>query len=174
MADFGISEIAMGMMAASTAVGVIGTLSGASAQSAQLEQQKQMAEQNARLAKEQAEYNATVKQRTLNQVLGKQKAALAASGVTGGSSEDVEYDSLLQGTLDSLMTKWQGDVQATNYKNQASGFKASASNAMTGGLLSAVGTAIRGAGETYSIYNNATGYGLQPNLYGSNAGRADV
>lgn len=144
-----------------------GSIMQGRAQSKAYEQQAKIASQNARLARLQGirelEKGARDEQRfrrKARQFQATQRSALAASGVQmGGSALNVLADtasgieedaSMIR--FNTLQNKWQRDVQATNFLNEASAMRANASNAKTagyiGGFASLLSTGARIAGMT--------------------------
>lgn len=111
------------------------------------------AEQNARIATQQGHDAVTIggvreggMRRQLRQLIGKQMATAAASGVNvnSGSVTDARLSSIdaMERDIDinemnAQRAKWGYDVQAVNYMNQASAARAAGSNAMTAGIIGA-------------------------------------
>lgn len=111
------------------------------------------AEQNARIASQQA-HDAVTRggiqegkmRRDLRKLLGKQAANAGASGVTlnSGSITDARLSSIdaMERDIDvnemnAQRERWGYDVQAVNYMNQASAARAAGSNAWTAGVIGA-------------------------------------
>lgn len=125
------------LAAVGTAVSLVGTLASSNAQASSARQNADFAQQQSAVEQEQI-------RRQGQKTLGQQKAAAAASGVDigNGSYQDVEADSQQQIQYDLLKSKWNGDVRAWQYRQQAG-------NASTAGFLSAGTTLIGGATKTY-------------------------
>ncbi|GHV34457.1 hypothetical protein FACS1894187_05040 [Synergistales bacterium] len=121
------------------------------------------AEQNARMAEEQAkdsvkrggrEENKFRRQIAIHQ--GQQRAALAASGVDvdSGSAELLQDASRGEAEEDASVIRfnaqreaWGHQAQATDYRNQASAARAAGRNAMTGGVIGAGASLLSLAGD---------------------------
>lgn len=108
-----------------TAVGMV-TQAQAAQQNAKAQQQAynynaQVANNNAIAAEQQAKADAEKIRRRYNQTLGKQRASAAGLGLLagGGSFEDIQYDSLLQGELDAMNREYQGAIEANKYRSEA-------------------------------------------------------
>jgi hypothetical protein len=142
----------------------------ADAQAKNYEYQAQVAEQNARLANRQAESNAEAGAMKAAQVLQRarqvkatQAAAYSANGVdiSSGSALDILSDTEAQGKLDQAQTlydaannTWSLQTQATNYENQASADRASASNARSAGKMNAMSALLTGVSSLASQYSS--------------------
>jgi len=98
--------------------------------------------------------------------LGAEKAIAAASGAdpNEGSPLQLMTDTAQQTTLDALRAKYQGDVGATNFLNQAQLDRYNAAQDQRSGLLKA------GA----SILNGATSYALYSSRYGAGGGTSGM
>lgn len=84
---------------------------------------------NAAQAKEVAAQNETDTQYQASRLLSTQKAAAGAAGVdpNEGSPLEVMSATAMHATLDTLRQRYQGDLEATNYLNQA-GFQQDQAN----------------------------------------------
>lgn len=104
--------------------------------------------QNASIAQQNAAFEARRKRTEILRLAGSQEAAYGSSGlVMTGSALDVFSDTIAKGTMDELMIKYQGDIEASNYLNQAN------ASAFQGGLAlkagkSAMVNKFVGAGST--------------------------
>ena len=123
-----------------------------SVQNRQLKYQAKVAENNAvaagyeaEYAKEQAQKNAQTHRDQVAKLLGKQRAAMGASGLVAdtGSFMDVELDTIGQGKLDELailhegdLEAWRAKVGATNERAQATLYRNSTSSPLMAGLMS--------------------------------------
>jgi hypothetical protein len=108
-----------------TAIGMV-TQAQAAQQNAKAQKQAydynaQVANNNAIAAEQQAKADTERIRRRYNQTLGKQRASAAGLGLLagGGSFEDIQYDSLLQGELDAMNREYQGAVEANKYRNES-------------------------------------------------------
>lgn len=150
-----------------------GQIASASAQSKAAKYNAEVQRQNAMLAERQAknvlEAGAREEQKQkamTQQLIGKQRAAYAASGIdaTFGSAFDTQINTAMLGATDAATIKRNtylnyDDVknQAVSYRNQASLYDMEARNTRTAGLLGAFGTVLTtGAGA----YKNAKAYKL--------------
>lgn len=163
-----ITALTLAATAASTGIGVVGSIRQARSQSEQMEYQADVARQNQQLAEQQAgaerrqgyENMITQRQETAR-LIGRQRAAAGASGavVDVGSNLDLQADTAAQGEIDAINVYNQAldraynyDVQAVNYGNQAAAYDASASSAKKAGYINALGTAIGGIAEMGSTW----------------------
>jgi len=150
-----------------------GQIASASAQSKAAKYNAEVQRQNAMMAERQAknvlEAGAREEQKQkaqTAQLIARQKAAYAASGVdaTFGSPLDTQINTAMLGATDAATIKTStyrnyDDVknQAVSYRNQASLYDMEARNTRTAGLLGAFGTVLTtGAGA----YKNAKAYKL--------------
>jgi hypothetical protein len=92
---------------------------------------------------------------------GRQNALMAASGLdmNSGSLLDIAVDTAGEQTIDRQNIGFQGKLGASEHMNQADALnsqasmtKAGGNNAMLGGMLSAGGTILGGAGQLYGNY----------------------
>ena len=152
-------------------------------------QQGQAAEMQGRAAQQSAEYNAKVadmnakiaerqardavergqieeqqQRMKTSQIIGQQRAALAANGVDAGfgSPLDVLVDTATIGELDALTIRSNAyreerDIrqQGANYRGQAGMYRSQASSASTGGFLGAMGTFLGGGSRAYGQYQQS-------------------
>lgn len=187
MCDFGISEgISMGVVAGivsavatatSTAIGVTSSVQAAKAQQAQYDYQAKIDKKNAEIAQSNADMKRqegieaarTQRVKTL-QAVGSQQAAMAANGfdATSGTNLDIVEDTAAQGELDALTKQYNKETEAlayeasaSNYNNQANLDRFAEQNAYKSGMLNAVGSGIKGLGQTASAVSNS--------WYGSNS-----
>lgn len=135
----------------------------AKAQARVMEYNALVYEQNAAIAKQQAQYEAERQAAGMRRLAGKQRVAYLASGVqaSGGTALDLMMDTTQQGELDRLAILYAGDIEAVNYKSQAAGARLEAKATKVAGKYRAYATVISGAsdaGSTYKI-NNAGGTG---------------
>lgn len=160
-----IPMVMLAMAAAGTAVTVAGAISQGQAASSAAKFNQQVANNNAKAATDQAAYAANQKDLQLKQIIGAQTAAGAAGGTTGGSLTDVQYSSEVQGKLDQLGTKYQGQIAANNATAQGQLAGISGQNALTNSYFQAGGSAMSGAAGAMNMYENNQGYGAQTGSY---------
>jgi hypothetical protein len=108
----------------------------------------QVAENDALAAAQQAQYEADQISRRNRILIGKQTAAYAKSGVSGGSMYDVMYESYQQGELDRMAALYTGSVVSNRNRSQAQLSRLEGRNARTTGYLRAGSALLSGAGET--------------------------
>ena len=93
-------------------------------------------------AKEQAQ------QRQSNQVFGEQTAAIAQSNIGfGGSAADIQRQSRINAAMDQLNTRYEGQMQAQGYAQQANLLDYQGSQARTAGYLGAGSAVLSGAAD---------------------------
>ena len=151
------------MTIVSGVLGTVGAITQSSAAASAANANAATSEQNARLATlqgEDATRRGAMEEARLRargaQIAGRQTAMMGASGLTtGGSFADIAADTAMGIELDAnalrystAKEKWGFDVEATDYKNQASRFRSQASNASRMGLFGAASSII-GAAGTY-------------------------
>lgn len=107
-----------------------------------------VAENDALAAAQQAQYEADQVSRRNRIVMGKQRAAYAKSGVSGGSMYDVMYESYMQGELDRMATLYTGAVASNRNKSQAQLSRLEGANARRTGYMRAGSALLSGTGET--------------------------
>ena len=181
---------------AGTALGAVGSYQQGKAQEAAYNYQAQVAQQNAKIAEQNAgmERQAGLEEarrqriKTL-QAVGTQKVALAANGVDVGygSSLDLIEDTSMLGELDALMLETEGErkarnyeIQANNYINEANLASYSARNARAasatvtlagglkavGSLASSIGGGIFGATGGFGALGGSIGKAADGSLVG--------
>lgn len=145
--------MATALLIAGTLVSAYGAVRAGQAQSAAAKFNAAVATQNAQIAQNQADAAAQEKHRDLVRRLGSMQAAYGASGVTSdsGSVLDVLGDSIRQGTLDQLTAKYNGQVRAAGYTDNAALDNMQARTALTSSYLSAAGTLASGFGRAYRV-----------------------
>lgn len=170
--------------AASTTVGVASAIAQSQAQQRQLQNQEKQAQyqadierRNQQLAEEEASArrregyeNMTAKRQETAKLIGRQRAALGASGAVldEGSALDLVADTAEQGEIDAINiynrgidSSYQSQIQAWNYGNQAAAndaaadmYGASAAAAPAMGIMNAAGTALGGIASMGSTWGN--------------------
>ena len=157
-----------------TVIGAAGTLMQGMAANSAARAQAAAANQNARIAEAQA-HDALERggqeelrlRRQMAQLQGTQRSMLAASGVDvdSGSALDVQDASMREGEQDAAAIRfnaaregWGHQVQAANYRNEASAARAAGRNAPFGSvvgagtsLLSAAGSGAWAKGSTSGV-----------------------
>jgi hypothetical protein len=132
-------------------LGAVSSIAGGAAANASAKAQAAAMNQNARIAERQSS-DAHIRggleelaiKRRMSVLNGAQRAQAAASGVdvNSGSMLDVQNASTREGSMDVALNEmnhareaWGYDVQASNYRNQASVARAEGRNAFTAGLI---------------------------------------
>ena len=154
-------------------IGAAGSVMAGNAQAQAYKAEAEAAAQNANLAalqgqeelkkgaREEAKFR-----REANQFASAQKTALAASGAQlSGSALNVMADTA-QGIeedattirFNTLQSKWGYDVNAVNYRNQASAARASAKGAKTAGWIGGFSTLLNTGGQVLGYYPRTTPY----------------
>lgn len=108
-----------------------------------------IATENAQLAREAAIDDILSLKRTAYRTEGGIKAGYGASGVsaTSGSAMDVLADSMAQAALDQNRRKYQGELEARDFMNQARTGQASGKAARTAGGYGAAGQVLSSVGQ---------------------------
>ena len=133
------------------------------AQSAQARGQADVADQNARLAQQEAAADAAKIGAQGNQIRGAQEAGAGASGVQGPGFADVIHSSDYQSALDAQTTLWDGKVRAANYQAQAEAARRAGTNAIIGGVIGAGADAL----SSYGRWNYLTELGKKNGFDGN-------
>jgi hypothetical protein len=157
------------LLIASTAISSIGAVTAGIGQAQQYRYQAQIADQNARLANEQARdsidntnIEAQRRYREIAQMKGAQTAAMAANGVdlNFGSPVTIQKDTAMIGAEDIGQIYKGGnertrgfDINAFNYRSQASANRAQASGAVMKGIFDGLSTALGGASQVAGMKN---------------------
>lgn len=154
MADGGLTlALAIGALATTAAATGVSVSQNMAAADREAEAQKAMASQaenNAAIARQQAEVNAQRIRQQNRRIAASNRAATSANGLLAtGSAEAVAYDSAIQGELNALSEVYAGNIAATNsqfeasmYRRKAASASAQKSGYMIGGALSATGSAL--------------------------------
>lgn len=148
------------LLIAATAAQAIGAISSANSQASQYQSQAQASEYNAKVSRQQADQALAVstaqqiqQRREARQVLGRQRAQMAESGVGfTGSAGDVLERSETLAELDALNLAYEGMLKARSYTTQAElddfyarSYQSSAKNVKRAGYLQAAGSVAQGA-----------------------------
>lgn len=152
-------------MIGSTVMGGVSAVQQGNAAAASANYNAQVAEmnagisdQNARDALERGKLEEQQKRQEIAAITGRQKASMAANGIDigFGSPLDTLVDTAMLGEIDALTIRSNAAREAYGYKvDGANGradavlSRANAKSAKTGGYLSAFGTVLGGAADTY-------------------------
>ena len=159
--------LAVPLMIASTVVSTGGAILSGIGQKQQADYQAQVADQNARIAENQAQdsilntnLEAQRRYRALAQTKGRQVAAMAANGVdlNFGSAVDVQKDTAAIGAED-LAQLYKGgneqtkgfEINAFNARAEAAGDRARGKGALINGIFGGVSTALGGAASAINM-----------------------
>lgn len=157
---------------AAAAVSAFGAIQQGNAASASYKAQAQASEYNAKIQEDNAariSREASIKEDNLRRqqayFLGRQRAAIAESGVGlgSGSALDIQQDSETQAELDALTVRYEGETQrraflqdASLQRYEGSVARMNASEAKKAGYIGAVGSMLGGVGRYYNSTNAPT------------------
>lgn len=164
-------DLSLALTLGSTLLGAAGQMQQANAAASASNYNAKVAEMNATLSErrakdalERGKVEEQRKRQEVQQILGKQQAAMAANGVdlTFGSPLDTIVDTSVMGELDALTIRsnayreeYDHRVNAVNQRAGATLNRMEASSAKSGGWLGAAGTVLTGAGKAYSGYKTS-------------------
>ena len=153
-------------------VGAVGALASGAMGMIQANYQAQVAQMNAKIAKDNAHLASTrggieaqLQDMQAAKLQGEQISQQAASGVslTGDSQMRTRAEARLFANADRMRIRENANYEAHGYRVQAANFKADAANARTSGIASMVGGVLGAAGEAVnagfgtSLVGGATG-----------------
>lgn len=141
---------------AGTAMQVVGSLTSANANANAASYNAGVATQNAQIADQQGAAAVVQQGRYAARSMGRAVAGYGASGVSldTGSPLDVLADAAGQAELDALTTKYNYQLKALSYRNQATLNDQQASNYRTSGVLNALGYGFKGAGQAIPLFGS--------------------
>lgn len=142
--------IAIAATVAATAVAAGSAYAQGQAQKKAADYNAQMEQYNAEIQARQGQEDAANIESQGEIIQGKARAAAAASGLSGGSSLDIQYNDLVKNDQDALAAKYRGTIGAYNATSQSTLDSMNASNAQTQGLLGTGGALLSGAGKVYT------------------------
>jgi len=165
-----LAAIGTAISIASAGIGAVGAMQQADAQRQSAEFNAKVAENNAKVAQQKAisasqagEQQAAIKEQETRSKVGAMLAAQGASGVdvNTGSAAKVRVGESQLGHMDAMTirsnaakTAYGYQTEETNFQNQASVDKATASNAPIAGAISAGGALLGGLGSASSSWAN--------------------
>ena len=168
-----VPALAVPLMVASTVVSAGGAVLSGIGQKQVLDYQAQVADQNSKLAENQAQdsiqntnLEAQRRYREISQTKGAQTAAMAANGVdlNFGSAVDVQRDTAMIGAEDLSQHYKAGneqtkgfEINAFNYRSQAAGDRARGRGALMDGIFKGLGTALSGASQAADMAGKMPG-----------------
>lgn len=142
------------LAAVSTAVTVVAAVQQGKAAQRAADFNAKVAQDNAMLARQQAQSKARQQDRVNRLRLGAIRAAHGASGGAAGEGSvlDVLGDTAMQGELEKQNILYAGRVQAAGYRNEASLSTAEGKSARAASTLKAGSALLSGASQGYDIY----------------------
>lgn len=150
-----LPALAIAATVASVAIGTATAISSAQQQKAAANYNAQMSQYNAEIQNKQGQQDAQEQENQGELIMGKARAAAAASGLSGGSSTDIQYNDLVTNDENAFAAKYRGEIGAYNADSQASLDSFSANNAQTNGYLGAGGALLSGASKIYGQTNSS-------------------
>lgn len=141
-------EAAPFLAAGAAGVSAIGSIHQGQSQAAAARFNAQVSEQNAQIVRQQAAEEESRARREGRRLLGRQRAAIGASGIqVEGSPLDVLADTAAELELDALTVRHRGLLEALGLTQQASLDRARARSARTAGFIGAGASLLSGAAE---------------------------
>lgn len=140
-----VSAFALVSMAGG-ALGAVGSQYSAQGQAEAQEFNAKVADRNAALAREAADYNAMLLERQSRKIIGSIRANAGASGGSGadGSLFDILADSARAAEMDRQQTLYQGELRALGYEDSARLSRMGAQSAKTAGMFGSISSLITG------------------------------
>ena len=148
-------------MIAAAAIKFIGQSYQGEAEGTRLNSMGDVAQANAKNTRLQTNASEETQRRHNAVRMGDLRARAAQSGfdASTGSLADLQVKSAGEMELDALTTRYQGQLEAIGFDNQAAGYRASAKNARRSGYLSAFGTLASSAANYMSAGMGSGGGG---------------
>jgi len=141
---------------AGTAFSTYSQMQQAREQSKWAEYNAAVAERDAETARMNAEYEAGIKRKETEKLLGRQRALYGKAGVTlEGSPLLLMAETAAEGEMDALMIERGGKLQAQRYRSEATLSRMKGSAAQRAGYWGAGSTLLTGASQTaykYGMY----------------------
>ena len=149
MADpFTMIALAVG----STAMNALGSIRQGQEQQAAANYNAAVADQNAKIAQDQAARAEADQRRQAEKLAGEQVAAYAASGVTEeGSPLKVMYQSAQEAEMDALNIRYQGYLNARQQTAEADLQRYQGRAALQAGYIGALGELFKGGSKVYGL-----------------------
>lgn len=138
-------EIVAGLATvASGAISAAGAMSAGQAQANASVYEAQVAQRNAKIARNQAETDQEDQRRENRRQMGAMRAAYGASGLElAGSPLDVLADTAIEQELDVARIGYRGELRAIGEKDKADAALAAASNAKKAGQIGALTSVVK-------------------------------
>lgn len=148
-----VSAVASGI---GTGISVMGQIEQGRSQKKWGEYNAQVAERDAETARMNAEYEAGLKRKESERLLGRQRALYGKAGVTlEGSPLLLMAETAAESEMDALMIERGGKLQAQRYRSEATLSKMKGAAAQRAGYYGAGSTLLTGASQTayqYGMY----------------------
>ena len=154
------------LMIATAAVGAVGSIASGEAQARQQESQAAAANQNAIMARQQAEStlqaanaNEEAQRRKSAVEMGRQIAGMAENGIglDSGTATDLTEQSSMNAELDALNIRYQGQSQARALKYEAATDDWQADNLRKSANDTRIGSYLNAGASALSAYGNYSG-----------------
>lgn len=158
------------MDVASTAVGVISNLQEGNAAAKAAKFNQNISNYNAMKTRQAGALEEDRVRREARKRIGLIRANVGASGLDGGSADDLLSESMFNAEMDALTVRYNYDAQATSYSMQAAMYGDQAKDARTASYLAAGQTLLRGA---TNLYKNNTDYGAGDTPFELGGGSGD-
>ena len=113
------------------------------------QQQAELGRQEGRIAEQQSLVSEDTQRRTSREFLGRQAAAFAEAGVSGGSASSVMNQSAINAELDALNVRYRGKLVKFGYDYNARTSELEGQARRQNANLAAGGALLRGASEAY-------------------------
>jgi hypothetical protein len=146
------------LMAAGTAISAYGAYQQGKMQKEMYEYNARVAEENAKIAQQKADYDKEQFRRRYRKIAGSQRVAYAKGGVDSstGTPLYVQEELAMLTEEDILMTQYNADLKKRGYTVEAATARYQGAAAYSAGKMRAAGTLLTGGGQTMQ-----TGYELE-------------
>lgn len=134
---------------ASTALRVVGSITGGEAEGSALNQQADQLRAGASSARLQGGAREEMIRRNNARRLAEQRATIAQSGFDPAGSAKIQGQSAGNAELDALTARYESELQAVGMMNQANALNAQAKSARRSGYLNAFGSLMESAGNYF-------------------------
>lgn len=140
------------LLVASTVLSTVGALSSANSEANAAKFNSRVEDVQAKQANDQGAYRAGLEAKKTIQDVATQQAGSAQSGMeSSGSVLDILHQTTSQGHLDAMTAIYNGDVNATSFRNDAMLSRKRANAATTAGYFKAGSTILNGAADIYGV-----------------------
>lgn len=146
------------LSAASTGIAVASSISQANTAKKIGERNAKLDEMAAKAEQDQAARDEEALRRDNNQFFGRQRAAMAESGLgAGGSTGMLADQSAVLAELDALNIRYGGTMRGRGLLSQAANSRAGGRAAKSAGMMLAGAQLLAGSGDTYKQYKLSAG-----------------